>query len=480
MPVELRPYQLDVIERGAAQLRRGVKRLIIQAPTGAGKTHISSEIMRRGVAKGKRWLFLAARRRLIEQKSARLDLFGVPHSVFMAGHRPDLRQPVMVASRDTILSRCVRNNWMDLPDFDGIMIDECHGCTGKEYQALLDRWPHAHKIGLTATPTTGDGFGLGKWFDAIECTVPVSQLIREGYIVPLKVYAPDRKGYKCQKGLRGNPVSHWQRLAEGRPTVLFAANRLASRDVVAQFNAAGIAAAHIDAHTSDQDRDQVIRQIRAGFLQVVSNVGIWTEGVDISELSCCILYRVCGSYITYAQAVGRVMRPCEGKRDAILIDHAGACTRHGFCDEDIEWTLDAGDSIDARNKKARKAGSRATPITCPKCSIVFSGSITCPACGHALPARMRPPSGRRDEILTEASRERDPAQRREEQVRYWHTCLRVMACKGLTYAAASQMYRRHWREWPGADFPNTADRSLYYQPVSTLFPQYTPRPKDVA
>jgi hypothetical protein len=68
------------------------------------------------------------------------------------------------------------------------------------------------------------------------------------------------------------------------------------------FLSAGIAAEYIDAHTGDDERDAVMSRVEAGFTKVVCNVGVMTEGWDSPCLSCCILLRLCGSYVLFIQA----------------------------------------------------------------------------------------------------------------------------------------------------------------------------------
>ena len=317
---ELRPYQTDVIERVRQRLRDGSKRVLIQAPTGSGKTTCSSEIIRCATLKGKRSLFLAHRRRLVQQKCERLDNFGVTYGVVMRDdprYRPGA--PVQVASRDTLISRGVRNDWIGLPPADLVIVDEARHGMSDGYAGLIDRYPDAVVIGLDATPARSDGRGLGDFYQALECTAPTSQLIREGFLVPVRCYAPDRKKGQ-RRGLHGDPVANWRLYGEGRPTVLFTTRVAESRAVCDAFNAENIPAAHIDAHTPDRERDQVVARLRAGTLKVVSNCAIWTEGVDVPELSCCVLLRVAGSYVLFAQCLGRIMRPASGKTDAVLIE----------------------------------------------------------------------------------------------------------------------------------------------------------------
>lgn len=475
MNTTLRPYQLDVIDRVRARLRQGARRVLVQAPTGAGKTHVSSEILRCLVARGGRGLFLAHRRRLVQQKSERLDAFGVPHGVIMAGESGWRGAPVQVASRDTLLSRSVRNDWTSLPPADVVIVDEAHGCMSDEYQALLSGYPDAVVIGLTATPARADGRGLGRYYQALECTVPTSRLVADGFLVPVRCFAPERQGAKPGKrALRGDPVAHWKRHAAGRPTVLFAPKVEASLAACSAFRAAGIPAAHIDANTPDDERDEVDRGLRSGRVLVVCNCNVWTEGVDVPELSCCVLLRLAASYVLFAQMVGRVMRSSPGKKDAVLIDHSGAVYQHGFPDEDVTWSLDEGDTVDRRVKAAKEEGKRRTPVTCPGCGLVFEAAPQCPACGHKLTRRQQP-ARVQSEVLVEATRSLSPAELHAERMSYWHTCLRVMACKGRTAGAAAQMFRARFGDWPGAGLPNVPFGPQWRAAVADLYPQYLPR-----
>ena len=486
MVVQLRDYQVDVIGRSRGRIVQGARRVLIQAPTGAGKTHIACEIIRCAVAKGSRVLFLVHRRRLVRQISERLELFGVYHGVIMAGESTTSYAPVQVASRDTLLSRAVRNEWVGFPPAELVVLDEAHNLkvTGSDddlagYESILKVYPHAVILGLTATPARSDGRGLGRFFQALECTVPVSQLIREGWLVPVQCYAPERMGTarrsgKKVKGLAGDPVGWWKKLAEGRPTIVFTSKVDQSEAVVEAFKGAGIAAAHIDAHTPDEERERVIDAVKRGRVQVVSNVGVFTEGVDVPELSCCVLLRMAESYVLFAQAVGRVMRSHPGKENAILIDHSGATYKHGLPDLDVEWKLDEGETVDER-RKAQLASPDKRPLVCPRCAAVFAGSIRCPSCNHVLAKKLRPVETR-DELLTQVQRDLDPVKAEEEKVRYWFTALRVMAHKGRSLSAARCMWKAKFKEWPPATLPhNDFSFQDWQRPVAELLPNFAPR-----
>ena len=67
---------------------------------------------------------------------------------------------------------------------------------------------------------------------------------------------------------------------------------------------------------------------------------VLTEGWDMPAVSCCILARPTKKMGLYRQMIGRILRPAEGKTDAIVLDHSGAVFRHGFVEDRVEWTLD--------------------------------------------------------------------------------------------------------------------------------------------
>lgn len=469
-----RDYQLDLIDRTRARIVAGARRVLIQAPVGAGKTIVVAEIVRRAVAKGSTALFLAHRRRLVSQASDKLTEFGIPHGIIMNGVRPTAA-PVQVASRDTLLSRAFRNDWMQPPPADLVIVDEAHRVPSDEYQRLMAFYPHAVHLGPTATPAREDGKGLGDFYQAIECCVAMSRLIAEGHIVPVKCFAPQDRACGKRK-LAGDPVAAYKALAPGRPAVLFAGTVASSEAVCVAFVAAGIAAEHIDANTPDDEREAVIARVESGETKILCNVGILTEGVDIPCLSCCILLRLAESYVLFIQAIGRVMRAHPGKTDAILIDHADAVLDHGFPDEDVRWELTESETVDSRNKADKKEGKRSTPVVCPACGYIYAAAAACPRCDYRLPRKMQPPS-LRNQILTEVEQAYSPEQRRAKRIAHWHQCLRVMAYKGQSVGAAAGMFRKKYHEGPDDSLPNYPRGWQWKQRVADVFPQYIQRAK---
>ncbi|MBF0434625.1 MAG: DEAD/DEAH box helicase [Magnetococcales bacterium] len=360
-------------------------------PTGAGKTIIASEIVRRAVALGRHVLFLAHRRELINQTSKKLDDFGIQHGILMGNDpRHDPAALVQVASVQTMVRRDKSNS------FQLIIIDEAHHASAASYKKILDWFPSANVIGLTATPVRGDGAGLGDLFDAIVEGPSISMLTDQGFLVPCRVFAPtqpDLSNVKIVRGdyderqlsqamdlkpLIGDIVSHWHKLAFGRQSIVFASSVKHSEHIRDCFNVAGIPASHIDATTPLVERDAALADLAEGRIKVLSNCGILLEGWDCPSVSCCILARPTASLGLYLQMAGRVLRPFHGKTDARVLDHSGAALRHGLPGDPREWKLHA--------KKA-KVSSTFSPLAtiCPHCHAALRlRDKGCP-CGWVKP-----------------------------------------------------------------------------------------------
>src|SRR6478736_7029025 len=142
--------------------------------------------------------------------------------------------------------------------------------------------------------------------------------------------------------LVGDIVTHWHRYGEHRKTVAFAVNVAHSLHIRDEFDRTGVRAEHIDGSTLKPERDAVLARLASGETKIVTNCMVLTEGWDMPEVGCCILARPTKKMGLYRQMIGRVLRPAEGKPDAIVLDHSGAVFRHGFVEDHVEWTLDPG------------------------------------------------------------------------------------------------------------------------------------------
>lgn len=393
----LRDYQTKALEDLRTHIRAGRRRLLLVAPTGSGKTTIAAAMIHGAVARQKRILFLAHRRELIDQCCDRLNGLEVPHGVIMAGDpRYDLSCPVQVASVQTLVRRDV--------DFtpDIIFIDEAHHARAESYNTILETYPGAITVGLTATPIRSDGRGLGNLFDVmVECP-GIDQLIERGYLVSPVTYTQprqtfDTKGIKRSAGdyntkdlaarfnkpkLVGNIVTHWQRLAADRQTVVFAINIEHSQEIRAQFASHGIAAEHLDGETPTDVREAILARLANGTTRVVVNVGVLTEGWDCPVVSCVVLARPTMSAGLYLQMAGRVLRTNPGKTDCIVLDHAGCVHQHGLCNTPRVWLLTEDKAV-----PEAKADTADTIKVCPDCGAVTPRATPICVCGYQFSRR---------------------------------------------------------------------------------------------
>lgn len=462
MAIEDRAFQINAVNAIPKKWREGSPKVLLVSPTGSGKTTMAGMVIERAVSNGRRVLMLAHRRRLIQQIAERAKLLGIDYGITMANLPQDewvvrdINAPLQIASRDTLISRVVDKGWNGIGQYDLLIIDEAHRLDSPSYEALANRCGVKYRLGLTATPCRTDGKGLGKrnW-DAIVEAASVRELVALKHLVPIKCFAPPEVG-KLRKagekvGIAGDPVDHWKRFAEGRPTVVFTSRvdeAIAVRD---RYREAGIAAEYLDDKTSYERREEILDDIRNGRTQIVTNVGILGEGVDVPELSVCQLLCRCGSLQKYLQLVGRIMRPAAGKEYGILLDHSAAVFEHGFPDEPQQWELSDDDDIDKRNKEERESGQRADPVLCRNCGCMFAGVPTCPECGTPTPRKERKAKEKdtsRERLVEVSDGGVTEWQLKDQQQRHWTYCLRVCGTKGWKVSRASVMFKSKFGLYP--------------------------------
>jgi superfamily II DNA or RNA helicase len=422
----LRPYQQALVEQARDRARRRLP-VVIQLVTGGGKTPTVCAIIEGAVAKCKRALFLAHRNELLTQASDKLSAFGVPHGLVKAGELREMRDPVQVASVQTLVRRLDKIKFV--PDL--IVIDEAHLAETITYKKILARFPEAYLIGLSATPGRLDGRGLGKPkgnFEAMVCGPPMTELIERGYLVPLRYFAapnaPDVSGITVTGGdynigelgnlmdtpaITGDVVSHWQRIARDRKTLVFCVSIQHADHVAAQFRSAGVHAVSVSGKTDSLVRAMALKDFENGGIDVIVNCQLFAEGIDIPAIGCVADLAPTQSLTRYLQRAGRGMRPFPGKTDCIYLDHASNVRRFGLPTEPREWSLEGAES--RKKSEERAAGVR----VCPKC-FAASGerAKVCEDCGHVFEVKQRQEIEQKPGELQEITAE-ELARRRERQ-----------------------------------------------------------------
>lgn len=352
----LRPYQQNQIAQVFQHWAAGRKRVLMQSGTGTGKTVMFNHIINLAEKKGKRVLVLADRRGLITQTWKRLwDAHGIHAGIIMNGHPQVYQLPVQIASVQTI----TRRNFP--PDIDLIVIDECRSSVSPTYEPIFQFYSDAHVLGVDATPVRTSGAGFDHIYQALVIGKGIKEMESEGALVPAKIFRnpipqtqldkikvtagdyneQQLSALMSQESVISDLVASREKWAPGKKTLVFAVDIKHSKLIVEQYKKAGIAAAHVDGESSTEEREYLFNALKIGKIEVLSNVGIATYGVDLPWLEVVQLARPTKSLALYLQMVGRGARPCKetGKTHYRLLDHANCIDEHGLPNAERKWTL---------------------------------------------------------------------------------------------------------------------------------------------
>ena len=397
--------QADMIERTVQSLRKGHKSVLMQYPTGGGKSVMATEIVRRAVAKGNNVWFTVPRRELIRQMGQTFQDFDLPYGLMAAGHRYRPDRAAYVCSTDTIKSRLASFTPPALA-----VIDETH--FGGEGLDRIIQWLKAGGttiLGLSATPWKLSGQGLGCWYDDMVIGPSVRELIDAGRLSDYRGFAPshiDMRGIgisggdyakkqladmmEANKVLIGNAVQHYKTHALGKLNVTYCVSIAHSKMVAESYNVAGVPAAHIDGKTPDDERRRIIRAYANRELLVLCNCELLTFGFDLASqvgmevtIECMSDLRPTKSLALQMQKWGRVLR--RKAEPAIIFDHANNFLEHGLPCDERDWTLS-----DREKGKGGKKGEAIIPVKeCDRCHFCHKPAPQCPNCGNIYEVQSR-------------------------------------------------------------------------------------------
>lgn len=404
--IKLRDYQAGAVSELRQEYATGRQSPLLVLPTGGGKTFVFSYITANANKRGNKVVILVHRQELLTQSSDSLAALHVEHGCIAPGRPLELTKATQVASVQTLVRRFHQldaANWK--PDL--IVIDEAHHATAGSWRKVLDYWPGAKVLGVTATPCRMDGSGLGidagGVFDSLVIGPQIYELIEGGHLAPPIVYAPpvvaDLTGIRTSLGdfskgeaaermdkptVTGDAVAHYSKLCPGVPAICFCVSVAHAEHVAEQFNQAGWKAASLGGGMLDTDRKARIRDLAENRLHVLTSCDIISEGTDIPVVGAAILLRPTKSLGLYLQQVGRALRLYPGKTHAIILDHVGNVATHGLPDDHREWALEG------TKGKSRGANDNGPPppLTCEGCfnQIRRPAPDCCPMCGKSLKA----------------------------------------------------------------------------------------------
>ena len=352
----LRDYQTDICSRVSDAFDKH-RSVMVQMPTGTGKTMVLAELVKRLMMKdeGLKILIVAHRRELIEQIKATVKRMGLNADNQLSVIN---NQTIIVESIQTISRR------IDALDFipSLVVIDEAHHALAKTYKMMWDTWPDARFLGLTATPCRLNGKGFTDLFDVLVQSWDIPTFIKEKWLATydfVSIKADSRTQQLIsslkKRGADGDyQVKEMDAVLNKRPSIerlyecvieyahnrkgfVYAINIDHARSIAEYYQSQGVNAVAIDSHTPVKERERFISSFRSGGLQVLVNVDIFSEGFDCPDVEFIQLARPTLSLAKYLQMVGRGLRPSKGKTNCMIIDNVGLYRVFGLPSQIWDW-----------------------------------------------------------------------------------------------------------------------------------------------
>lgn len=343
--MQLRPYQEEALEAVTSALKRGVRKQMIVASVGAGKTVMASYIPQ--IHPGKT-LFLAHRYELLAQTEKTMKIVNPNASIAIeqADKHASVDDDIVIASVQT-LGRSESERIMKFPKnhFTNVIIDEVHHLSrdNSTYINIIEYFNAKLRLGITATPQRSDKKSLVGLLDEIVYFKPMEALIKEGYLTPIVGYRvrtdTDISGVQTRAGdyavnqlskavniteRNEQIVAGYKEIAEGKKSIAFCVDVAHAYELAATFRRMGVTSKAVVGETPTEERKEIFDAFHHGEIDVLTGVGVFSEGYDEPSIEAVLFARPTKSKVFYLQAIGRGVRLFEGKTECIVIDFADA------------------------------------------------------------------------------------------------------------------------------------------------------------
>lgn len=350
------------------------KRIMYQLPTGGGKTVVTNAINNKMMKNGTFSVTIAHRRELLYQAADKYGkAFDLECGFVLSGQKLRKDLQMQIGSVQTLSSWIKREKdikWL-IDNTEFVTIDEAHRSSknANTYIRVMDTFPHAKILGVTATPYTLNKKGFTEQYDELITGCSISHLQKLGFLLKEKTYIVSLSGedlksiskvggdYSAQelteafvKGkIQCDYVGAYKEHANGCKAVIFATSVIHSKKIVEMFNEAGIYAVHIDGKTPKAEREKILSAHKRGDFPILCNVDVLTEGYDDPTIECVLLARPTKSLAIAIQQRGRGLRPYPKehpdrlgktgvtKDKCIIIDCANIYVEHGAQIREIDW-----------------------------------------------------------------------------------------------------------------------------------------------
>lgn len=401
-------FQKEIRKKMDEFFKLGGQRLLIQAPTGTGKSVVMCDWIDSLNRQDKPVYFVTHSKNLLRQFSEHLDDIQIRHGVIAPGF-PVTRDRIQVISAQSLM-----NKISSIAEPYALLFEEAHHSTNNTFRKILDEWKSCKLVGMTATPQRTDGASLKDVYEDMIVSPSVRWFIDNGYLSDYSYFVPhelDTSGIHRVMGdfhkkelaerLKGSSwrvgslVENYQRYAEDKTGIVFGTSIEDSESISEKFRAAGYDIKALHSKMSD-DLYDVLRDCKNGKQKLVSCCDIIGEGTDIAGLETMLDARPTQSLVIQMQHWGRVLRAKYasghdlstkegrleaiydgGKTKAVILDFSSNYIRHGLPDDERSWSLDKGRTENGEGRKKLKV--------CPRCHRpVPESSLDCPHCSYHI------------------------------------------------------------------------------------------------
>lgn len=394
--LQLFPDQQEVMNDLRAAMKRK-KAVLLQSPTGSGKTAMATDMVMSAASKQKRVIFSVPRRDLLEQTSKTFRKYGINHSFIAAGKDYNPFASLYIGMVDTMARRKKTGT---LPKNINLLVpDETHhgadalGTVINHYKS-----EGAWIVGLSATPWKLNGQGLGIWYDEMVQGKSIRWLIDNKRLSDYKYFYGRPRGdfaalrnksdkdiseyMESQRMIIGDCVDDYIARGMGRLWIVRCTSIKHSQITAEAFRNAGVSAMHVDGETPDEQKRAIFMAYARREILVLTFADLLNFGFDLSQatgLDVCVEggsdQKPTKSLAGIMQFWGRMLR--YKPYHALIHDHVNNYLQEGFglpCSE-RNWTLDS--------KKKRDGGEKVPPTRqCSVCFFVHPPAPVCPECKH--------------------------------------------------------------------------------------------------
>jgi superfamily II DNA or RNA helicase/HKD family nuclease len=368
--LEPKPFQQAILDRIAVERGPlGLKRHLVVAATGTGKTMIAAFDYRRFLrdfrdSRGRmpRLLYVAHTERILRQ--ARLTFGQVLRNLnfggLLVGGQDDRPAEALFASIQSWRARGCQEVFS--PDhFDWVVVDEVHHGEAPTWRTLLEWIRPASLIGLTATPDRTDGLDITRHFgERITAEILLPEAIGRRLLVPFKYFgitdSIDLRGIQCSRRFGyANSMQLverayveagrqwidgvWRAILDHVPNpgtmraIGFCSgveHARTMRDALERHRTEsearggwGLKTESLDGGDSAERRDEVLGRLRRGEIHMVLVADLLNEGVDIPEVDTVLFMRPTQSRTIFVQQLGRGLRLHPLKDELTVLDFIG-------------------------------------------------------------------------------------------------------------------------------------------------------------